>query len=294
MKSLVITSSITNRTATIEAYLRAISKIEPFKDYEEEYACAMRMVAGDESAREELVKRNLRFAVSVAKSYESAECGLDDLINEANIGMVQATYRFDPTRGFKFISFAVFNMRKNCIAYCAEHGKGVALPNNRIKEINLIKKLARQLEQKNEGFIDPYELAKLSDGVLSADKVDYLIGLSQMGIDSFDAPMGGDDNGTMHDYFADRFEAIENGEDRAIRVNSKNIVDEAISSLSYEEQLTLTHSFGLDGGTKLTLEEIGNKLGLSREGVRQMKFRALNKVKISLTKMGLSAKEFGL
>lgn len=274
MRQLKIATQITNRDSqAVEKYLQEISKISMITP-EEETVLAQRIKMGDQRALDKLVQANLRFVVSVAKQYQHQGLSLSDLINEGNLGLIKAAQRFDETRGFKFISYAVWWIRQSILQALAEQSRIVRLPLNRVGSLNKISKTFSDLEQKFEREPSPEELAAVLD-ITPAEVVDTLK-ISGRHV-SMDAPfVQGEENSLL--------DVLENdGEDKPdsglINDSLRKEVQRALSTLTQREADVITLYFGLNGEHAMTLEEIGEKFNLTRERVRQIKEKAIRRLR---------------
>jgi len=271
MKQIKITQSVTARTLTVEGYLRDISSISMITP-EEETELAIRIKQGDEDAFRRLVEANLRFVVSVAKQYQSSGLDLSDLINEGNLGLMKAARRFDPTRGFKFISYAVWWIRQQIMQAISDQGRMVRLPLNQVGIINRINKAKAQFVQQNEREPSDAELAEFLD--LTPDKVGEAVCHSSRHM-SFDVPFGEDGDGSLLDVVPDDSEAPA---DASLQKESlQTDIRTVMAILNSREKEVLTLYFGL-GCQEMTLDEIGEKLDLTRERVRQVREKAIRKL----------------
>ena len=273
MRQLKITKSITNReSAALEKYLQEISK-ETMISAEEEVELAQRIKKGDQKALERLTKANLRFVVSVAKQYQNQGLSLPDLINEGNLGLLKAAERFDETRGFKFISYAVWWIRQSILQAIAEQSRIVRLPLNQVGAVNRINREANRFEQEHERRPSAEELSEKVD--LPEDKIDDALHVSGHHV-SVDAPfVDGEDNSLLDVLVnddapqADRQLVLE-----SLRAEIRN----ALQMLTDRERKVITAFFGIDQ-PEMTLEEIGSKYGLTRERVRQIKEKAIRRLR---------------
>ncbi len=275
MRQLKITKSITNReSASLDKYLQEIGR-EELISVEEEVELAQRIRKGDEAALEKLTRANLRFVVSVAKQYQNQGLSLPDLINEGNLGLIKAAQKFDETRGFKFISYAVWWIRQSILQALAEQSRIVRLPLNQVGALNKINKALSKFEQEHERMPSTEELAELID----VDKVKIADTLRVSGRHvSVDAPfVEGEDNSLL--------DVLVNNDspsaDKGLNKESLNIeIERALSSLAPREREIIKSFFGI-GCQELTLEEIGERFGLTRERVRQIKEKSIRKLKNS-------------
>jgi RNA polymerase primary sigma factor len=276
MRQLKITKSITNRESqSIEKYLQEIGKL-PLLTAEQEVALAKRIKAGDERALETLVNANLRFVVSVAKQYQNSSMSLNDLINEGNLGLVKAAQKFDETRGFKFISYAVWWIRQSIIQALAEQSRLIRLPLNKVGSLTKINKAFAELEQKYEREPSPEELAELLD--LELEQVQTTLGVSTWHV-SMDAPFDdGQDASSLIDVLANNDEA-ETDSNVAYHGSLSIECNRSLSTLSERECEVVKMFFGIGYDHPYSLEDIGSRFDLTRERVRQIKDKAINKLK---------------
>ena len=271
MRQLKITKSITNReSASLDKYLQEIGK-EDLITVEEEVELAQRIRKGDQKALEKLTRANLRFVVSVAKQYQNQGLSLPDLINEGNLGLIKAAEKFDETRGFKFISYAVWWIRQSILQALAEQSRIVRLPLNQVGSLNKINKAFSRFEQENERRPSPEELADSLD--LPAEKVADTLRVSGRHI-SVDAPfVEGEDNSLL--------DVLVNDDDRTLINESLSTeVERALSTLTERERDIIKLFFGINT-QEMTLEEIGEKFGLTRERVRHIKEKAIRRLRHS-------------
>ncbi len=269
MRQLKITKSITNReSASLDKYLQEIGH-EELISVDEEVELAQRIRKGDRKALEKLTKANLRFVVSVAKQYQNQGLSLPDLINEGNLGLIKAATKFDETRGFKFISYAVWWIRQSILQAIAEQSRIVRLPLNQVGSVNKINRALSKFEQINERRPSPEEISESVD--LPEDKVADAMKVSGRHV-SVDAPfVDGEDNSLL--------DVIENTDspmaDKALILESlRSEIDRALRTLNNRERDIIKAFFGINQ-TEMTLEEIGDKFGLTRERVRQIKEKAI-------------------
>ncbi len=269
-----ITKQYTNRESqSLEKYLQEIGKVDLLKP-DEEIELARRIKKGDQIALEKLTKANLRFVVSVAKQYQNQGLSLGDLINEGNLGLIKAAKRFDETRGFKFISYAVWWIRQSILQALAEQSRIVRLPLNRVGALNKIGKAFSALEQEFEREPSASELAEELD--MSAFEVADTLKISGRHL-SMDAPFAqGEDNRLLDVIHDDRQPSPDN---TLMKESLKQEVRRALSTLSDREAEIIRLYFGLDLEHSLTLEEIGERFSLTRERVRQIKEKALRRLR---------------
>ncbi len=273
MRQLKITKSITNReSASLDKYLQEIGK-EELITVEEEVELAQRIKKGDQAALEKLTRANLRFVVSVAKQYQNQGLSLPDLINEGNLGLIKAAEKFDETRGFKFISYAVWWIRQSILQALAEQSRIVRLPLNQVGSLNKINKAYSKFEQEHERKPSPEELAESLE--LPADKVADTLRVSGRHV-SVDAPfVDGEDNSLL--------DVLVNNDspnaDRALIMESlAKEIHRALATLTERESDIIRLFFGI-GCQEMTLEEIGERFGLTRERVRQIKEKAIRRLR---------------
>ncbi|MEE4256761.1 MAG: sigma-70 family RNA polymerase sigma factor [Bacteroidales bacterium] len=274
MRQLKITKQVTNReTASLDKYLQEIGKVELITA-DEEVALAQRIKQGDRIALEKLTKANLRFVVSVSKQYQNQGLSLPDLINEGNLGLIKAAQRFDETRGFKFISYAVWWIRQSILQALAEQSRIVRLPLNKIGSINKINKAYAKLEQEHEREPNASEIAGLLE--ITENEVKESMKNSGRHV-SMDAPLVQDEDNTMYDVL--RSDDSSTPESQLLYESLKKEIDRAISTLTPREADVVRLYFGLNSKHPMTLEEIGEKFDLTRERVRQIKEKAIRRLK---------------
>jgi len=289
MRQLKITQTFTNRDSqSLEMYFNEISKVDLLTT-EEEVSLAKRIKQGDKAALDKLTKANLRFVVSVAKQYQNRSLSLNDLINEGNLGLVKAAQRFDETRGFKFISYAVWWIRQSIMQALAEQSRIVRLPLNRTGALNRIKTVASELEQKYEREPTSEELAD----ILEMDSKDVtntlLAGSKQL---SVDAPFNEGESNSLLDVLENN-DADETDQDLAYTSSLKIEMERALSTLTERERQVIRMFFGIGTEEPLSLEQIGEILDLTRERVRQIKEKALKKLRSSAKQRNLLAEYLG-
>ena len=275
MRQLKITKSITNRESqSLDKYLQEIGH-EELISVDEEVELAQKIRNGDKKALEKLTKANLRFVVSVAKQYQNQGLSLPDLINEGNLGLIKAAKKFDETRGFKFISYAVWWIRQSILQALAEQSRLVRLPLNQVGSVNKVSRAFNKFEQENERRPSIEEIAAEID--LPQAKIAEAIKVGNRQI-SVDAPFSDSDDNSLLDILPNT--SIPNA-DKGLDIESlKEEVNRALSTLNERERDILKDFFGLNG-TELTLEEIGQKYGLTRERVRQIKEKAIRRLRNS-------------
>lgn len=282
MKQLKISKQITNRESqSLDKYLQEIGRVDLLTP-EEEVELAQRIRNGDDLALERMVKANLRFVVSVAKQYQNQGLTLGDLINEGNLGLIKAAQRFDETRGFKFISYAVWWIRQSILQALAEQSRIVRLPLNRVGSLNKITKTFSQLEQKFEREPSPEELAEVLE-VSTAEIVDTMK-ISGRHV-SVDAPFANGEENSLLDVLTNETEVTP--DHLLLQESLRKEVARAIETLTEREAEVLTLYYGLDGKHPLTLEEIGERFELTRERVRQIKEKAIRRLRNPLKSQSL-------
>ena len=274
MRQLKIIKQVTNReTPSLDKYLHEIGKVELISA-EEEVELARRIKKGDTESLNKLIKTNLRFVVSVSKQYQNQGLSLPDLINEGNLGLIKAAQRFDETRGFKFISYAVWWIRQSIMQALAEQARIVRLPLNKIGSINKINKTFAQLEQKFEREPTVLEIAQ----ALEIAPNDIKESMKSAGRHvSMDAPISSDDDGTMYDLIYN--EDNPHPDRELLNESLRKEIERALSTLTYREANIVRLYFGLNGKHAHTLEEIGEEFNLTRERVRQIKEKAIKRLK---------------
>ena len=274
MRQLKITKQVTNReTASLDKYLQEIGKVELITA-DEEVELAQRIRQGDKIALEKLTKANLRFVVSVSKQYQNQGLSLPDLINEGNLGLIKAAQRFDETRGFKFISYAVWWIRQSILQALAEQSRIVRLPLNKIGSINKINKTYAKLEQEFEREPNAEEIAEALD-ITEAEVKESMKNAGRHV--SMDAPLVQDEDNNMYDVL--KSDEVITPETELLYESLKKEIDRAISTLTQREADVIRDYFGLNGNHPMTLEEIGEKFDLTRERVRQIKEKAIRRLK---------------
>lgn len=274
MRQLKIQKQITNReNASLDKYLQEVAKLDLITA-EEEAQLAQRIKSGDRIALEKLTKANLRFVVSVAKQYQNQGLGLGDLISEGNLGLIKAAERFDETRGFKFISYAVWWIRQSIMQAIAEHARMVRLPLNRIGNLNKINRVFRELEQEFEREPTAEEIAGQLE--MTEEEVINNMKLRARHI-SVDAPIGESEEGSLLDVMISEDDITP--DDDLLSDSLRTEINRALNTLTHREREVVTYFFGLNGSSALTLEEIGINLGLTRERVRQIKEKAVRRLR---------------
>ncbi len=284
MRQLKITKSITNReNASLDKYLQDIGK-EEMITADEEVELARKIRTGDQQALDRLVNANLRFVVSVAKQYQNQGLSLPDLINEGNLGLIKAARRFDETRGFKFISYAVWWIRQSILQALAEQSRIVRLPQNQVGALSRIKKVSSQLEQKYERPPSAEEIAEQMD--LPEAKIEAAMKIGSRVI-SMDAPLVTDEDVMFLDQYVP--DDMEETDERLMTESLRKEIQNLLRMLNEKEREVLSMYFGLGMSHGYTLEEIGAKFDLTRERVRQIKERGIRNLKNSVRNRQLKA-----
>ncbi len=274
MRQLKITKQVTNReTLSLDKYLHEIGKVD-LLTAEKEVELAKRIKKGDRAALEALIKANLRFVVSVSKQYQNQGLSLPDLINEGNLGLIKAAERFDETRGFKFISYAVWWIRQSILQALAEQSRIVRLPLNRIGSINKINRTFSKLEQEYQREPTAAEVAKILE--TTAEVVEDSMKLSNHHV-SMDAPMRDEDDNNLYDVMLN--DESPSPDDELMNNSLKKEIERTLMTLDEREAEILKYYFGLGGYRQHTLEEIGSLLNLTRERVRQIKEKSIKRLK---------------
>ncbi len=276
MRQLKITKSITNReSASLDKYLQEIGR-EELINAEEEVQLAKRIREGDQLALEKLTRSNLRFVVSVAKQYQNQGLSLPDLINEGNLGLIKAARRFDETRGFKFISYAVWWIRQSILQALAEQARIVRLPLNQVGSLNKINKAFSKLEQEFERTPSAEELAEVLE--LPEDKVADTLRVSGRHV-SMDAPFVQGEENTLLDVLVNHDSP--RADSSLINESLQKEIERSLSTLTERERDVIKLFYGIGFNHEFTLEEIGDKFDLTRERVRQIKEKAIKRLKHS-------------
>jgi len=284
MRQLKIAKQVTNReTASLDKYLQEIGKVNLISP-EEEVVLAQRIRQGDQTALDKLTNANLRFVVSVAKQYQNQGLSLPDLINEGNVGLIKAAQRFDETKGFKFISYAVWWIRQSILQAIAEQARIVRLPLNKIGTLNRINKAYSIFEQKYQREPNPDEIAE----ILNVSITEIKDSLKNSGKHvSMDAPLVPDEETTLSDML--QSEQIHDPETGLLLDSLQCEIERSIMTLTTREADILRYFFGLGGNQILTLDEIAHKFDLTRERVRQIKEKSIRRLKQSLRSKNLKS-----
>jgi RNA polymerase primary sigma factor len=283
IKSIRISNRITNREGSFKQYLNEISEIGVFTP-EEEYECAKRASDGDEEAIEELIKHNLRFVVSVAKQYENQNVTLEDLVNEGNIGLILAVQNYKPSTGFKFITYAVWWIRKLILEYLGKNSKMIRLPANRVNEISKYNQEINKLEQKYGRNIGAFELldelseGKTDDEILELSKdISQLETIVSFKLDSLDCPVNEDSEISFYEKLSDT--KIKSTDFLVNEADLKSRINLALNILKPRDREIMVRIFGLNGHEEMPLKDIGEDFGLTTEMIRQIKIKSLKKIK---------------
>ncbi|MEO5942051.1 MAG: RNA polymerase sigma factor RpoD/SigA [Ferruginibacter sp.] len=275
MRQLKITKSITNRESqSLEKYLQEIGKVDLISS-EEEVRLAIMIKKGDQAALEKLTKANLRFVVSVAKQYQNQGLTLPDLINEGNLGLIKAAQRFDETRGFKFISYAVWWIRQSILQALAEQSRIVRLPLNKVGLTNRISKAYSQLEQEFEREPTVEELATFLD--IEVEEVAATLNMAARHV-SMDQPLADGEDSTLIDVLINK-DAIGTDDALAVKASLQTEIERSLSTLTERQKDVIRYFFGLGIDHPLSLEDIGERFSLTRERVRQIKDKAITKLR---------------
>ncbi len=282
MEVLRISNKITNRQCeSFKKYLNEISAIKMFTP-EEEAECALKASKGDKAAIDELVKRNLRFVVSVAKTYEMPNVSLEDLVSEGNIGLMKAIEKYNSNTGFKFITYAVFWIRKMILEYLTNNGRQIRIPANKVTNLSKFNDKVNDMEQNLGREVDIAEIMKVLGDKMSVGEIKELGNILAMNIDSLDNTISnGDTSTTLYEMIADDnikpADHLVNDSDARIEVHT------ILNTLKNRDKEIMTLLYGLDGSVPLSLKEVGEKVGLTREMVRQIKEKSLKALKIAYT-----------
>ena len=276
MKQIKISQRLTDRTNdSFKQYLKDISEIAIFTP-EEELACAIKAVNGDKKAIDELVSRNLRFVVSVAKQYATDGIPLEDLVNEGNIGLMMAAEKFTPSKGYKFISYAVWWIRKVILEHISKHGKLVRLPANKINSLSKLSNKVKEMEQKAGRSIDITEVMDELSNEITDDDFMFLDVLSKYSMDSLDRQITNSDDGSgtsLGDLIADN--SFKPTDHLIMDTDLKSELFSTLDMLKPRDKGVMISLFGLDGSEPMTLKEVGDEIGITREMVRQIKEKSL-------------------
>ena len=293
MRQLKITQKITDRTSSkaFNQYLADVRNIKPFETPDEEYECAVKAKNGDERALNDLVTKNLKFVISVAKQYVTAKASLEELVNEGNYGLIEAAKRFEPNKGFKFISYAVWYVRKNISEYLTKNSRAIRIPVNKIGSLQTLKADMSALEQIYQRPITAIDLIGENSKDFDIDDINILINIDSMSISSLDTPFDSEENGgTLIDVIENK--DSDNADHLINKSDSQMMLNLAMAKLTMNQRTVITLSYGLDGEQPLSLVEIGEKVEMSREGVRQMRNKALKILNRCLRTSGIKSDMF--
>ena len=280
MKQLKISHKLTNReNESFKQYLKDIGEIEIFETPEEEYAVAERACLGDRKAIDELVQRNLRFVVSVAKQYATDGVPLEDLVNEGNIGLVMAAEKFTPTMGYKFISYAVWWIRKVILEHIAKHGKMVRIPANKLNSLSKLDKKISELEQMRGRRVDVQEVIEEFGNEINDDDFLFLDVLSSYNMDSLDRQVGTEEGSALGELIADKSfkptDHLLSGSDLVAEINA------SLEEFKPRDKRIMEALYGLNGAAPMTLKEIGEEVGITREMARQVREKCLRRLRLN-------------
>jgi RNA polymerase primary sigma factor len=289
MKQLVIRTRLTNRESeSFQKYLSEIAQIPVFTQ-QEEIACTARSANGDKKATEELVKRNLRFVVSVAKQYSTPINPVEDLVNEGNIGLILAAQKFKPEMGFRFISYAVWWVRKKILEHLAKDGRMVRLPANKLGSLSKLDRKISEMEQRLGRSVDIQELIVEFDGQFDAEAIELLGVLNTYSMDSIDREIGGEDGTgtTLGDMLSD--DTIFEAPDASLMNNDvKSDIMRMLDVLKPRDKRIMIALYGLNGDSPMTLKEVGDEVGVTREMIRQIKVKVLATLKDKIVNSHIS------
>lgn len=275
MRQLKISQTITTReNASLEKYFSDVNRLEMITS-EEEAELAVRIQKGDKAALDKLVRANLRFVVSVAKQYQNRNLSLNDLINEGNIGLIRAAEKFDHTRGFKFISYAVWWIRQSIMQAIAENSRMVRMPSNRVSTLNRLKRTSAAMQQELQREPTDEELAEVAEMELGEVQKTFEGNMRQL---SVDAPFANDDSGSLLDVLED--ESIDDTDKEVAYMDSlKYEANRSLGTLKPKNSNILKMYFGIGRDNPMSLEQISEELGLTRERVRQLKEKSLKELR---------------
>lgn len=286
-RPIVITQNFTNLTTeSFRAYLNDISQIDLFETPQDEADCAIKAKNGDKRAKDELVMRNLRFVVSVAKKYENQNAPLPDLINQGNIGLIEAVNRFDPSMGNKFISYAVWRVRKEIMDYLNNDSRAIRIPMSKTNHITRFNEEVNKLIMKDGKDVSNFEMYGNLDG-FTDDEIDNMINIDNLKVLSYDKKMSNDEGegSAMIDMIESNSDTTDS---LTLKSDNEFLLNKLLNTLNPREIKIIKMYFGIDNdGLCMNLNEIGTELGMTREGVRQIKEKSLNKLGVYSSKMGL-------
>lgn len=291
-RGIVITENYTNLTTeSLRYYLREVAKIKVFETAEEEYECAVKAVNGDEKALDELVTRNLRFVISVAKKYQNENAPLSDLIDQGNIGLIEAARKYDPTMGNKFISYAVWWIRKEIMDYLNNDTRMVRLPLNKVTMINKFNRAVDKLKQSEGRDVTKEELYEVLEG-FDKDEIDDIFKINESVTTSYDKTLT-DETGSISLIDTIESESKESQTDHLmLDSDNKDVFNNLFTKLNPTQEKVIKLFFGIGTNRPMNLSEVGTELGISRERVRQIKERALRILKVNGRNLGLNELPF--
>jgi RNA polymerase primary sigma factor len=273
-------SRITNREGVMKQYLNDVATIDMFPSAEAEAECAFKAINGDVKAKNELITRNLRFVVSVAKSYMTEGVYLEDLINEGNMGLIEAANKFDPTMGNKFFTYAVYWIVRNIRQYVSNNSRTIRLPINKVEDVKKVKLKLANIEQELGRPVSVYDLMSMASTDSELQGLKTMIDLIEMGFSSFDAPIGGDDdNSTYHDLL---FDADALTPDTYLdNANNGEFFIKLLNDMKPIERSIIIRRYGLDGNIPMTLKEVSecDDMNLTRERIRQIEKKVLKNLR---------------
>jgi RNA polymerase primary sigma factor len=291
MRQFKITERITGReTQSFKAYLKEVAKIDLFPTPEAEAECAQKAFEGSDSAVDELVRRNLRFVVSVAKQYARKDVPVEDLVNEGNIGLVEAARRFDPSAGNKFISYAVWYIRKDIMSYLSKKSREIRLPINKINSMTDFNNKVSEIKQTLGREVGLEDLLGTMDGFTDNAIIDML-NIQNSTMTSMDSPLSIDgDGGTLHDVMGSN--TFKETDHLIVDENNAKTLESVMSCLDDRAQDILKMYFGIGYDCPMNLHEVGERVGLTREGVRQIKEKSLKRIRFKARQMGIKSTMF--
>jgi RNA polymerase primary sigma factor len=282
MEAFRVTNKITNRQSpAFKRYLIEISKIKRFETPDHEARCAAKASLGDESAIKELIERNLRFVISVAKQYETSTILLEDLVNEGNIGLIRAVEKYNSNTGFKFISYAVFWIRKCIHEFLTNTGRIIRLPANRVLDISKFKAKQCELEQQKGDDVDDAEVMEALANSMTESELNDLATVLSMDVDSLDKTVSPEESSCMYEIIADN--NIKGSDYLTYNSDIKIEVGILLKALKERDRNIMIMLYGLDGSTPMSLKEVGDKIGLTREMIRQIREKSLKTLKTIYT-----------
>jgi RNA polymerase primary sigma factor len=266
----------------VSKYLKDVRKLDMIT-LEEEIELTKKVAEGDQRATDKLVESNLRFVISIAKEYQNQGLPLSDLISEGNLGLIKAARKFDPTRGFRFISYAVWWVRKKILEHLAKDGRMVRLPNNKLSSLSKLDKKMIEMEQRLGRTVDISELIEEFDGQFDAEDISLLGVLSTYSMDSMDREIGGDDGSgtTLGDMLSDNT-TFESPDNALINNDMKGDIIRLLDTLKPRDKRIMIALYGLDGNAPMTLKEVGEEIGVTREMIRQIRVKLLKTLKAKL------------